>query len=623
VILEMENIQHPTSNTAHRGFIEARFSGHWLLDVECSMLNILLSLLLLAPILLPAQTPPQIPPGGLMQLQVAQPAVDLSSPVTATAAFDPPVVPPGGKAFYRVTVSATESSIQWPEEMSAPAELKFGPGARGQLSQFMGNKFLPLTSFIYEVRATATGRFVVTNFTVDVYGKPLEIPAATLEVAAENPNPQLPRQLVLEPSATNVFLGEPFRVRVMLPAGPGNIVEALREIQLNGNGFMTDKTTTRQSVEVVNIHGQPKPASLWEMVVTPIVAGPLKLSAQGFAAGREFTGPITIQGQVVIPGGPPQYVLLVSDAVAINVRPLPSADERSGFTGAIGKFLPDPPQLSTNRLHVGEPAHLKIVFHAEGELTRLVPPEPPRSPEWQVIPDNPPEIGYTLIPLTDEARATPAVPFSCFDPVSARYVDLTIPPIPVTVVGDSLPVELSASDNGPESAAPLKLSELEATPGKMTAGLEPLQLRGWFVGVELAPLAGFLALWQWDRRRRFLEAHPEVVRRRRARRALRREKRALERAVSASDAAAFIQCAANAIKISCAPHFPAHPQALVCADVLSQLDGADANNRASETVRKIFAAADAQFAASAQTQTDCLALKPDVDAVLQKLEEKL
>jgi hypothetical protein len=39
---------------------------------------------------------------------------------------------------------------------------------------------------------------------------------------------------------------------------------------------------------------------------------------------------------------------------------------------------------------VGEPAHLKIVFHGKGDLTRLTPPDLPRSPDWQIIADNPP-----------------------------------------------------------------------------------------------------------------------------------------------------------------------------------------------------------------------------------------
>ena len=61
----------------------------------------------------------------------------------------------------------------------------------------------------------------------------------------------------------------------------------------------------------------------------------------------------------------------------------------------------------------------------------------------------------------------------------------------------------------------------------------------------------------------------------------------------------------------------------VCADVLAQLDGAEQNSRADETIRKIFAAADSQFAATPQIRADLLALNSDVEAVLQKLEAKL
>ena len=77
------------------------------------------------------------------------------------------------------------------------------------------------------------------------------------------------------------------------------------------------------------------------------------------------------------------------------------------------------------------------------------------------------------------------------------------------------------------------------------------------------------------------------------------------------------------MRIAVAPRDAANPRALVCADVLAQLGSADQNNRAGETVRKIFAAADAQFAASAKTQADCLALESGVEAVLAELEAKL
>jgi len=134
---------------------------------------------------------------------------------------------------------------------------------------------------------------------------------------------------------------------------------------------------------------------------------------------------------------------------------------------------------------------------------------------------------------------------------------------------------------------------------------------------------GFLALGQWDRRRRFLEAHPEIVRRRQARRALGREKRKLQKAVAAGDAMAFVQHAVAAMRIAVAPQDAANPRALVCADVLAQLDSEDQCSAAGETVRKIFAAADARFAVAAGTPAGLLALRSDLETVLRKLEEKL
>jgi hypothetical protein len=279
--------------------------------------------------------------------------------------------------------------------------------------------------------------------------------------------------------------------------------------------------------------------------------------------------------------------------------------------------------LSTNRLRVGEPVQLQVVFHGEGDLTRLVPPLPPRSRDWQIIADKPPATGFTLIPLTDEVRATPAIPFSYFNPATGKFADLTIPALPVTVSGESLPVQLPAPDDETQSAAPLKLSGLAETPGKTVSSLKPLQLQAWFVCVQLVPVIGFIALWQWDRRRRFWEAHPEMVRRRLALRALRQEKRRLQNAAAAGDAPAFVQHAADAIRIAVAPHYPANPQALVCGDVLAQLNKTEANGQIGETVRKIFAAADARFALTEQTRVDLLAQKSGVETVLQKLEEKL
>jgi hypothetical protein len=487
---------------------------------------------------------------------------------------------------------------------------------------FLDGNFRPITGFTYEVTTTGPGHFTVPGFNVNVNGRPVSIPAASLDVIADPAASAPGRQIWLRSAETNLYPGEPFRIRALLPAAPGNEIQTLSELQINGDGLIPDKTTLRQMFNQLKIDGQPRQIFTYELTVTPIATGTLQFSVQGFSSSpRNFGGAITITGTGMISGGPPNYVLLVSDALAVNVRPLPEG-QLPGFTGSMGKFILDQPQLSTNTVYIGQPLHLQISVHGGGDLSRLLPPLPPRSADWQVIADEPGGMGFTLIPLADDIHATPEIPYSSFDPMTGQYVDLTVPPLPVTVLGEGLPVQLTVTDEK-DNAAPLKLSGLATAPGYGTGSLQPPQRHGWVVGLLLLPVIIFLALMRWDRHRRFLEAHPEIVRRRQARVALRREKRLWRAAITRGDAVSFVHCAANAMRIACAPHFPALPRALVGADVLTQLEAADQAGVVGDTVRKIFALDDAKFAVGQTMTVDMLALEAKVDTVLMKLEEKL
>ena len=585
-------------------------------------------LLALASLNLHAQISPRLAPGMAAQMMVPQAPVEASQlpEVSAAAEFDPPVVGVGEKTFYRVRITATQNSIEWPDEISAPPELKFGAGARGQLMQPDGVRFSPLTSFVYEVTPTATGHFSVPSFPVPAGWPPVEVPAASLDVVATNSPAGAARRLLLEVSETNLFFGQPFRVRVLLPAGPNNQLEMLRDVQFNGVGYLTDKLSTRQSFGAVNLGGEQKNAFAYEITATPMALGALGISAQGFTSGGQFGGPITIQangGPVVFGGGTPKYVMLVADEIKLNVRPLPAEGELPGFTGALGKFIAEKPGLATNTIRVGEPVRLRFGFRPAGELTRFVPPEAPRSRAWQIIADNPPGNGFTLIPQTDDATNTPAIPFSAFDPATQKYYDLTLPGLPVTVIGEGLPVQIPEWNADEKTPAALRLSGLASAPGKTIARLKPLQLQGWFVFVQILPALGFIALWRWDERRRFWEAHPDLVRRRKAKRDLRRKKIELQKAVATGDPDNFSQQAADALRIAVAPHFPANDRALVGGDVLAQLGEVQRHGREGEIVRNIFAATDARFADAKKETADLIKFHADVNLVLQQLEAKL
>jgi hypothetical protein len=592
--------------------------------------HLILSLLLLFAALMPfarAQAPANPTPDQLMQLMRSQPGVNFSAPVTATASFDPPQVRPGEKAVYRVTFNATAVSVNWPGKIPAPPELKIHLNASGQTMQAVGGEYQNFATFDYDVRPAVAGQFVVPDFSVEVYGKPVVVPSAQLEVKSKLTGPhEVSRQLLVEPAATNVFVGEIVNVRVLLPQTTAGAIEGVSEVQLNGGSFVVDKNAVRQSIRPVLLNGRRVTAYIYETSLTPIAAGNLSLSAQGFTAELQ-------------PGGQPRLILLDSECVAINIRPLPTESERPGFNGAVGSYICDPPSLATNTLKVGEPAQLTIVIRGPENLGRINPPPPVHAEGWQVFPavrggivggPNGPgaSFQYTLIPLTDAVRATPAIPFSCFAPGRGEYVDLTIPSLPVTVRADEMATNADASpmlsENAIEPEQKIGLSKLAVSPGRAIGGLVPLQMRGWFPLVQILPALGFCGLWFWDRRRRHLERHPEIVRRRLARRALRLERHLLEQAAASGDVENFVRCAIHALQIASAPHYPAAPRALVCGDVLQILTASERGGQSGEIVRRFFAAAAAAaFAQRSEVQNGLLAEKSAVTEIISKLEARL
>jgi hypothetical protein len=589
-----------------------------------------------------AQTPANPTADQLMQIMRLQPAVDVSAPVTATADFDPPLVRPGEKSIYRVIFSATEVSVRLPEPILAPASLTLRRSLSGQNMQPAGGAMRIFSTFNYDARATEPGVFTVPEFTAEVYGKTVAVPAAQLEVKADLPEPhETVRQLLIETPATNVFVGETFNVSVRLPATAPNGVEGVSQIQINGDGFIEDKNAVRQTIQTIEKNGRKVPTFIYETSVTPISAGRLDLSAQGFTSGMQFSGPVIITGQVSFSDGAPKYLLLEAEPFTINVRPLPAGSELPGYTGAVGSYTCDLPSLATNTFKAGEPVQLNVIIRGQKNLGRINPPPPPRAPGWQIFPAERGGIAagtgtsnagaifkYTLIPLTDAVRATPAIPFSCFDPARGKYVDLTIPSLPVIVLPGETQTNADAalmlSENESEPEQKSGLSKPAQAPGWTAGSLLPLQMRGWFPLVQIVPAVGFCGLWFWDRRRRHLEQHPEIVRRRQARRALRRELRLLEQAAVSADAAGFIRCVINSLQIVSAPHYPAAPRALVCGDVLQILNVSEREGTSGETVRRFFSAADAAaFARDAGTKNELLAEKSAVKEILAKLEARL
>ncbi len=572
----------------------------------------------------------------LMSLMRSAPQLATDQAVAPAATFDPPVISVGAKAVYRVTLHALDEAItRWPDNTPVAAGLGLTRGAQGMLFTMGAGKMQPVTVVNFHVAAPTAGVVVVPSYVIEIYGQPITIPEARLQVLAADPGLPPLRELILDPARTNVYVGEPVRLRVLSPAGENRSVQMLSQVQLNGDGFITGKADVRQQIAPVRLpNGETRTAFIYDTSLTPFAQGALNISAQGFTSGNQFGGQLVIQGGAIIPGGPPEFALLEAAPVTLNVMPLPGTGRLPGFMGAIGSFTRDTPQLSALTVSAGDPVKLSVTIRSRASLSHLAMPPAPDTPAWQGFAAGSPILGgnsatftYTLIPQTDQTAATPDIPFSYFDPEQGAYVDLSIPAMPIRVLPAAIPAatnEISRGDVEPAPAKKRVLSALAPTLGTTAGSLVPLQERGWFWLVEVGPVLLLVALWLESRRRQFWEQHPDRYRRREARRALRRERHTLQQAAQAGDARAFAASAVQALQIASAPHFPAAPRALVCGDVLQLLPEAERTRAPGSVIRQLFRATEAQdFSANATEFTHLLALQSPLNQLLAELEARL
>ena len=295
------------------------------------------------------------------------------------------MIRPDGTSTYRVSFNALMASIEWPEDVIAPGQLELTASARGEVLSPTGLNLQPRAGFNYRVRAGTTGSFTVPRFTVYVYGKPVTVPAATLEVTANPAAPVAPgRRLLLTSANTNPFVGQSVVMRIVWPGSAGP-VQPLNPVKLTGDGFMANVGPVQEEINIFPEYGTNASSLVCDTSITLLRAGQLEIAAQGFTAGLNAVGPITIRGNITLAGLGQPPVLLDSDRLTLNVRPLPREQVLPGFNGAIGQFKLEPPALAAAVLHVGDPVTLAVNVRGTGNLMRLVPPAPPLAEGWQVF----------------------------------------------------------------------------------------------------------------------------------------------------------------------------------------------------------------------------------------------
>ncbi|MFN8283230.1 MAG: BatD family protein [Chitinophagales bacterium] len=174
-------------------------------------------------------------------------------------------------------------------------------------------------------------------------------------------------------------------------------------------------------------------------------------------AGKINIAPMQLQSTIGIPqyhpffgymGDQPYDYNFNSNAITLDIKPLPEKNKPSTFSGAVGKFSFSA-QYDKTKCKVGEPISLKVTYTGTGNLKLITAPKLVFPEEFEAyepkIKDDYKNNGsvvqgsktfeYIIVPQDGGKFKLPKYEFAYFDVDKADYVKFTLPETEITVEG--------------------------------------------------------------------------------------------------------------------------------------------------------------------------------------------
>lgn len=388
--------------------------------------------------------------------------------VTIRAYFDPPSIPLGDRSQYIVEITET-STRSMPNHQAVnsldipPIEnlsLRNGRISTSQRTNIINfeQEYSLTQSVVVEADPSQLGTYTIPNYTVEYKGKAYSVTSTQLKVTErdENAPPGIDELIYLQIDLPeSLYLGQSIESELKLFVSTDINLRGLNGFDRNADSFTVSELPDDPQERVEIIDGRRYRVISWPLEITPIRSGEQPIDFQLTISAvipqsrnsRDPYGSRSPFGSSIFDDmfGRTERLNLYTDSTTINVKPLPTKNQPSTYSGAIGDFSMEV-FSDTESTSVGEPIMLSLKLNGKGNFSRINGPELPASPAWRHYkpestfePRNDSDregtkrFDYVFIPMKAGQQALPAINFAFFDPETEEYVELKGPPIEVAV----------------------------------------------------------------------------------------------------------------------------------------------------------------------------------------------
>lgn len=469
-------------------------------------------------------------------------AHSLAGAATFTAALDRDAMTLGEQVTLSLKFEGAQADAP---EIPPVAGLQISYVGPSSAFSFINGRTTSSVTHTYVVTAQRAGEFVIPSVTAQVEGQNLRTGPLKLVVtkvaaptAADVNAGNEPAFMKLVLPKNKVYLGEPLVARVELYLRDD--VQNFGNFQMTGasaDGFNGGKLSELPNQQ----HRQQVGNRVYRVI-------PLAIPLTAVRSGALTVGPFTASAVLVLPGrsrgddpfsqlgmrspffnGEQKQVTLATEAVAVEVLPLPTQNRPANFTGAIGNFTVVASAGPTN-LTVGDPITVRVQVSGQGVFDSVTLPLPDT---WRDFKAYPPTVKLEtddsfglhgsktfeqiVSPQNADVRELPAFSFAFFNPEDGRYHVLTEPAHALVIkaaVATPPPVVAAGKNTSAENAAPQDVLPLKEELGALAKANTVLITQPAFLMLQGVPVLAFLAALIWRRRADSLANNPRLRRQR-------------------------------------------------------------------------------------------------------------
>jgi hypothetical protein len=534
-----------------------------------------------------------------------------------------------------------------------------GRSTSSQVS-IVGGQMTSTNAYIYQLLPEREGSFTIGPISVDVGGERYRTEPIAVEVVAGSLVPRgggrsispfgsrsraTPKvdasdvYLKAEVSKSSVYQGEAIVVTYKLyspyvPLGP-QIEEdpALTGFWAEEVDLDDDDTAERQTIE-----GEPYLVfPLKRRILFPTKTGAIDIPPLTLSTAFRLTTSDPFDAFFSRGSSP---IVVRSDAVAIDVAPLPEAGRSREFTGAVGEFELAA-ELNRDAVDAGEAVTLTLSIAGRGNLRAIESPSLPEIPGFRTFDPKTEESlrasargltgskrwEYVLVPETGGVKEIGPWSFQFFDPAIGSYVDASAGPLTLRVAGGAPATVdgLAPSSGSPREVTLLRedIRYLKDPPPAFGVRSTPYYGSTLFYLTLTLPVLWNLGLVAYLRRREKEKTHSSLLASRRANRmARRRLKRAAGLAADADRQ--FYEEAAAALYKYVGDKTSVSPSGLTTQRIDALLEGRGVSEETRAELLEVLSACDeARFTPGKRTSEEMETLRARAESLIVSVDGQI